>query len=133
MILAGIKGLYEAAGLPVPSGLSRRVSALTTPEQFTALLVELWPSRPAKNVPPDQLAEAFVNGVLASVPGGAEIIPAKEHEVQEQFQGNRYVGIHIQVNYDERRSERSLRGSFQAVPRIERGSSKAIESNRSTG
>ena len=116
MILAGIKGLYEAAGLPIPSGLSRRVSALTTPEQFTALLVELWPSRPAKSVPPDQLAEAFVNGVLASVPGGAEIIPAKEHEVEEQFQGNRYVGIHIQVSYEEKEKRTIISGVVAGGP-----------------
>lgn len=38
MILAGIKSLYQAAGLPVPAGLSRRVSALTTPDQLTACL-----------------------------------------------------------------------------------------------
>jgi hypothetical protein len=50
MILAAIKNLYEAAGLPIPAGLSRRVSALTTPEQFTALLVELWPPRPVKSI-----------------------------------------------------------------------------------
>jgi C-terminal peptidase prc len=100
MILAGIKGLYEAAGLPTPAGLSRRVSALTTAEQFTALLVELWPSRPAKSLRTRDLVEALVNGLLASVPGGAEIASAKEQKVQEQFQGNRYVGIHIQVRYD---------------------------------
>ena len=46
MILAGIKGLYQAAGLPIPAGLNWRVSALTTPEQFSALLGELClPSR----------------------------------------------------------------------------------------
>ena len=116
MILAGIKGLYEAAGLPIPAGLSRRVSALTTPEQFTALLVELWPSKPAKSIRTGDLAEALVNGLLASVPGGAEITPAKEHEVQEQFQGNRYVGIHIQVRYDEKEKRTVIAGIVPGGP-----------------
>lgn len=116
MILAGIKGLYEAAGLPIPAGLSRRVSALTTPEQFTALLVELWPSKPAKSIRTDDLAEAVVNGLLASVPGGAEISPAKEHEVQEQFQGNRYIGIHIQVRYDDKEKRTVIAGIVPGGP-----------------
>ncbi len=116
MILAGIKGLYEAAGLPIPAGLSRRVSALTTPEQFTALLVELWPSKPAKSIRTGDLEEALVNGLLASVPGGAEITSAKEHEVQEQFQGNRYVGIHIQVRYDEKEKRTIIDGIVPGGP-----------------
>ena len=116
MILAGIKSLYEAAGLPIPTGLSRRVSGLTTPGQFTALLVELWPSRPAKNLRTDDLAEALVNGLLASVPGGAEITSAKEQEVQEQFQGNRYIGIHIQVRFDEKEKRTIVAGIVPGGP-----------------
>ena len=116
MILAGIKGLYEAAGLPIPAGLSRRVSALTTPAQFSALLVELWPSKPAKSIRTGGLEEALVQGLLASVPGGAEITSAKEHEVQEQFQGNRYVGIHIQVRYDEKEKRTIIDGIVPGGP-----------------
>ena len=40
MVLSGIKALSRAAGLPVPPGLGRRVSAMTTPEQLAALLEE---------------------------------------------------------------------------------------------
>ncbi len=116
MVLAGIKGLYQAAGLPVPAGLSRRVSALTTPDQLTALLVELWPAKPAKAIRTGDLGEALVNGLLASVPGGVEIVPAKEHEVQEQFQGNRYVGIHIQVRYDEKEKRTIIAGIVPGGP-----------------
>jgi len=116
MILAGIKSLYDAAGLPIPAGLSRRISALTTPEQFTALLVELWPSRPVKSLQTRDLGEAFVDGVLATVPGGAEITSAKEQEVQEQFQGNRYIGIHIQVRYDEKEKRTIIAGLVPGGP-----------------
>jgi carboxyl-terminal processing protease len=116
MVLAGIKGLYEAAGLPIPAGLSRRVSALTTPEQFSALLVELWPARPVKKLGTGGLAEACVNGLLASIPGGAVITSAKEHEVQEQFQGNRYIGIHIQVRYDEKEKRTIIDGIVPGGP-----------------
>lgn len=98
MVLAGIKAVHEAAGLPAPPGLGRRVSTLTTPEQFAAMIEELWPRKPADST--RDLGEAFTAGLLASVPGRAYLVSAKEQKVQEQLQGNRYVGIHIQLSYD---------------------------------
>jgi carboxyl-terminal processing protease len=116
MMLNGIKSVYKAAGLSIPAGLSRRVSGLTTPDEFTKLLVEIWPSTPAKSLTPVDLGEALVHGLLASVPGGAEITSAKEHEVQEQFQGNRYVGIHIQVRYDDKEKRTIIAGIVPGGP-----------------
>src|ERR1700679_3451834 len=40
MILGGVKALYRASEGQVPAGLSRRVSALATPEQIAGLLAE---------------------------------------------------------------------------------------------
>ena len=40
MVLSGIRALHEAAGLPAHPGLGRRVSTLTTPEQFASLIEE---------------------------------------------------------------------------------------------
>ena len=57
-----------------------------------------------------------MNGLLAAVPGGAMITSAKEHEVQEQFQGNRYVGIHIQVRYDEKEKRTIIDGIIPGGP-----------------
>ena len=45
MVLGGIKALYRTAGLPVPQGLSRRISELATAEQFEAFLRALIPVR----------------------------------------------------------------------------------------
>ena len=53
---------------------------------------------------------------LRSVPGGAEITSAKEQEVQEQFQGNRYIGIHIQVRYDEKEKRTVIAGIVPGGP-----------------
>ncbi len=113
MILAGIKALHRAAGLPVPAGLSRRVSAITTREQLADLLEELWP---VKSSAPQQLREAFVSGLLETVPGGAEIATAKEQSVQEQIDGNRYVGIHIQVRYDSKEQRTIVAGIVPGGP-----------------
>ena len=49
MILTGIKAVYKTAGPPVPDGLSRRVSSVTTPEQLATLLAgRLAGCKPAK-------------------------------------------------------------------------------------
>ena len=62
MILAGIKALYRAAGVPDPTGLGRRVSAVATPEQLAALLEEVWPKTTAKPVAVEDLEEALLRG-----------------------------------------------------------------------
>jgi carboxyl-terminal processing protease len=95
MILAGIKGLYRAAGVPIPPGLSRRLSTLAKSEQITAFLDETWPKSTAKGVTAKALEEAMLGGILGSIPGGAHLIPEKDRIVMEQTEGNRYVGIHI--------------------------------------
>lgn len=50
MILGGLKALYRTSGVPVPTGLSRRVSELTTSEQLAAVLVNVWPKATAKPI-----------------------------------------------------------------------------------
>ena len=39
----------------------------------------------------------MLEGLLATVPGGADLMTAKERKVPEQIEGNRYVGIHIHL------------------------------------
>ena len=101
MILSGIKALYSAAGAAVPDGLSRRVSSVTTPEQLATLLQDVWPARGARSLTGKELEEALLNGLLTNVSGGAYLIAEKERKVQEQNEGNRYVGIHIALGVDE--------------------------------
>ena len=43
MILSAIKALYRTAGVPVPAGLGRRVSAVSTSDQLAEFLAEAWP------------------------------------------------------------------------------------------
>jgi carboxyl-terminal processing protease len=102
MILSGIKGLYRAAGLPVPPGLGRRVSAIATPEPLAALLKEVWPAMTAEPRSADKLERALLEGVLAPVPGGAELLTAKERNAAEQLAGNRYVGILVSLGTDDK-------------------------------
>ena len=43
----------------------------------------------------------MLQGLLADVSGGASLISAKERAVQEQIEGNRYVGIHIALGMND--------------------------------
>jgi carboxyl-terminal processing protease len=116
MLLGGLKSLYGAADLTIPAGLSRRVSLTATPEQLMTLLTELWPAHPRRRVSTAQLEEAFTGGLLGTIPGGAYLSSSKEHRVQEQLQGNRYVGIHIQLSYDEKTKRSQIQATVPGGP-----------------
>ncbi len=101
MILSGIKALYKTAGATVPEGLSRRVSSVTSPEQLATLLQDVWPAGTNRSVAANVLEEALLNGLLGNVSGDAQLILQKERKVQEQLEGNRYVGIHVALGMDD--------------------------------
>jgi carboxyl-terminal processing protease len=101
MILTAIKAVYKAAGVPVPGGLSRRVSMVTTPEQLGTLLEDIWPASASKSVTAKELEDALLTGLLNTVSGDPHLLPEKERKVQEQSEGNRYVGIHIALGMDD--------------------------------
>jgi carboxyl-terminal processing protease len=102
MILSGIKALDGVAGVPALPGLGRRVSEITTPEQLAALLKEAWPRTTAKPIAVKKLEEALFEGLLVPVPGGAQLMTAKERNANEQLAGNRYVGILVALSRDEK-------------------------------
>lgn len=99
MILSGMAAMFKAVGVPVPDGLDGRVSSLTTREQLATLLAEVWPAPLEDGVSAGELeSDAFLGGLLAGVPGHAQLLSAKELKVSEQIQGNRYVGIHVALS-----------------------------------
>jgi carboxyl-terminal processing protease len=124
MILSGIKALDQAAGAPVPAGLSRRVSAVMTREQLAARLADAWPKTSANPVAVDQLEEALFSGMLESVPGRADLVPARDRAVNEQFAGNRYVGIHIALGMDDQEKRPKLFDVLEGGPADRAGAKK---------
>jgi carboxyl-terminal processing protease len=116
MILSGIKSLYRSAGLPVPPGLSRRVSAIATPEQLAAFLKEVWPGTTAEPRSAGQLERTVLEGLLAPVPGGAELLTAKERNAAEQLAGNRYVGILVSLSTDDKEKRPNFHGVMEGGP-----------------
>jgi C-terminal peptidase prc len=120
MILGGLRALNKAAGQPEPGDeAKRRVAAVSTAEGFVNFIRANWPRTPVvkpaykpdqpdeaaqvlihdDKAPHDALEDAFLTGVLLSVPG-TRVTPQvslKEARVQEQINANRYVGIGIQL------------------------------------
>jgi C-terminal peptidase prc len=98
MLLGGVRGLLRAADREPPPGLSRRVSAVTSPQQLAGLLRDLWPGvEGAAKSRPNDVGNGFVLGLLAAVPGKPQFLPPQVARVAEQIAGNRYVGIGIQI------------------------------------
>ncbi len=93
--------MQSVTGTTVPVGLSRRVSAVTTSEALAALLEESWAATTGKSATPEDMKRALLDGLLRNVSGEPQLVPAKEQKVQEQAEGNRYVGIHVALRWDE--------------------------------
>ena len=103
MVLEGLNRFYKVAGVAVPAGLARRVSAITCAEQLVPILDEAWSlatplplEKGRGDIGPEEI---LIDALLRSVPGGARLLSAAELRVDEQFAGNRYVGLHIALGF----------------------------------
>ena len=121
MILDGIEGLYQAAGLPDPVALSMRVSSVTTRDQLAALLADLWPLSPAKPVETEKLVQMTLEGLLKSIPGDPELLSAKDRKVADQIKWNRYVGIHISLGMDAQEKRPTIGTIIEGGPAYKAG------------
>lgn len=107
LVLAGTRTVYRALKKPVPQKTSRRVSQIVDRKGLAAFLGELRKRLPWKK----SLDDAFVNGIVASLPGGGRIITAEESRVQGQLNRNRYVGTGVVLSMN----KRAKRPSFPKV------------------
>jgi carboxyl-terminal processing protease len=103
MWLAGARALLAKAGVTRHPGLSAKISQLTTAAQFVEFAGHLLGQVAARKseLTEADLRQAFIDGALGAVPNGARLIPLQELTVEEQLQGNRYVGTGIALGYDE--------------------------------
>ena len=84
-------------------------------------------SRPASWRKPSSTASSRAS------PAAAYLVAAKELKVQEQLQGNRYVGIHIQLSYDNKQKQAVIQELVPGGPADRAGGRRGIGSSRSTG
>ncbi len=116
MVHAGIVRMYRAAGQPVPRGLGKRISEITTPEQFAALLAEVRPKADGKAGTDERLDRAFFEGLSDAVPGRITLIEARDAKVEAQMAANRYVGIQIVVGMNDDAKLPQVQQTFEGGP-----------------
>jgi carboxyl-terminal processing protease len=116
MMRAGIKSLLQKAGVTLPADLSRRISTLTTEEDFAVLLQECWPKAGVKAPAAEELTTAMLQGLLQRVPGEPDLLPPKELKVIEQIRDNRYVGIGIQLSMNPKENRGQIVDPFRGGP-----------------
>jgi len=107
MLLAALQGLYRAAETPAPVDLVRRVSAVTTQEQFGELLRTAWPKGDTlKREAMARLENAALSELVLRLPGTGQLMTPEGVKFAEQIRGNRYVGIGVQIrlNPEEKRA-----------------------------
>ncbi len=106
MLLNGVKTLLHQAKEKAPANLAERVSMVTTPEQFAALLAEVWPAEKASANPNNERGEELLfNGLLAwrtSDENRALYLPPREVKRYEMIAANRYVGTGIQIRTNDK-------------------------------
>lgn len=99
MLLDGVRAVYRSFEKPLPSRMGEQVSALKGPEQERAFLIGVLQQMPlhvtATARRQASIADVLCHGLLSSVLGEANFLPAKEAGVQEQLRSNRYVGIGV--------------------------------------
>ncbi len=106
MLLQGLRSLLRQAKTKAPANLAERISTVTTLEQFTALLVDVWPREDRRDAgPTDQREHILFNGLLAwqtENPDRAFYLPPREAKRYEMIAGNRYVGTGIQIRKNDK-------------------------------
>lgn len=117
MVLAATGALYREARAFLPTGTSRRVSELATEDDARGFLRDLIAAVRFKcGVPADRAEEAVVSAILGSTPGSPTLQSAQERQIQEQLEGNRYVGIGIVIGYDRQHERVRLISSYPGGP-----------------
>jgi C-terminal peptidase prc len=103
MLSDGARSLFKAAKVEPPANLAERTAKLNTEQALASLLRDVWPRRDTSvRVPDNQLEDAFLQGVLEAIPGKPDLMPADIVRVTEQSQGNRYVGIGLQLTMNKK-------------------------------
>ena len=105
MMLATAQGIYSAFEKQAPQGLAQRVSLLHTDAQFKELLDDVWQDAvgdsPVHELSWETSRSTMLTSLIKSFEPRARLIDAKALRVEKQLAENRYVGIGIQVAWNE--------------------------------
>ena len=92
MLLGAVRGLFQAAKTEPPTDLARRVSAVGSRDEFSALLRDVWPKDATA-----EMGSAFLRGLYQKVPGQTQFLPADELARLDILTHNRYIGTGVQI------------------------------------
>ncbi len=95
MLLGGTRALLRAAEIDPPADLGRRVSTITTPEQWVAFLREVWPAVRGQKTS-ELMEEELFKGLVGPLPH-SQWLPPLTAKLADQVSNNRYVGTGIQL------------------------------------
>jgi C-terminal peptidase prc len=102
MLAAAATALAKEAKVTAPADLKRRAADVSSAGQLAALLKSVLPGGAPKKEGLDRLEAATLQGLLGSVPGGANLMSADDVRITGQLSANRYVGIGIQIALNEK-------------------------------
>ncbi len=107
MLLHGIRALLRQTPERTVPNLAARVSTVTTPEQFAALLSEVWPVDEKETKIKDEEREHLLfHGLFgwrqSDGPDGSAYLSPRKRKDYEMFAGNRYVGTGIQIRKNDK-------------------------------
>lgn len=108
---------YMTPADPARADLARRLSQVTTPEQFAEFLRERWPqAKSGKAAGPQELVATVLPALLNAVPGHPELIPLASYKAIEQVSHNRYVGTGIQISWNPKENLTEIINPFPGGP-----------------
>jgi carboxyl-terminal processing protease len=111
MLLTAVRELLAKNDKPIPPELGRKFSAVTTPEQLDALLKDIGSDK-AK----PESESAAIEGMLASVPGRADLLTPEDVKSAGVVAANNYVGIGIQIRMHEKEKLAQIVVAFPGGP-----------------
>lgn len=112
MVLSGVRALFRAAGNPLPRGMSREISALSTPGSIDDYVGEVVAGHRKVNGAND----VVLKGMVECVRGGASFTDSSVSRVNAQVAANRYVGTGIALGFDGRTKQPMISKVFYNGP-----------------
>ncbi len=107
MIWKGIQFAYQFSG-PVPlASTAEEIPCSADPQELSAFLrvqKKRWLGDPEliKEAEDIGFEKLFATGIVECIPGGAELVVARQAEINNSLAANRYVGVGIQLSIRDR-------------------------------
>jgi C-terminal peptidase prc len=120
MLLHGIKALLRKTNGKAPTNLAGRISDVTTLEQFTVVLADVWPAKRAESAsdgePQEQVFYAGLLGWRESNELARAYLSPLDLKRHEMIAGNRYVGTGIQIRRNDKEKLAQIMVPFPGGP-----------------